>query len=122
MRPADNPFRAPDVQVLTKQEQAIPDDERVRKEHLNTEASLQGIGSLWILGGVLTLLGGLAVVFSAALAEGMAFAFGMAAVYVLVGGFSLWVGIKLRKLDEGSRTPATILAVLSLIGFPIGTL
>ena len=121
-----NPFEAPQTPLtIPGSEHATSDDERVRNEHLKHEASLQGVGSLWILGGFFTLLGGLgaiAAVFAGGDGAAIGVAIGIAGIYLALGGASLWTGWMLRKVNPKARIPATILAAFGLLGIPIGTL
>ena len=118
-----NPYAAPAIDV-----DAVPEsrDEAealaIRQAHISHEASIKGIGSLWILGGCLALLGTLMQL--SALTRG-----GNAAVVLgtmlLTGAISLGVlvtGLDMRRLRARARVGGSILAVLSLLGFPMGTL
>ena len=52
--PAPNPFEPPKVDVF--ESGPANENEAVRKAHIKHEASLQGVGFLWVIGG---LFGGL---------------------------------------------------------------
>lgn len=105
--------------------------EAYRKAHLKHEASIQSIGTLYLLGtifmapvGLAMLLGGIGVLaepqgrdVSAALFAG---AIGLG--YFMLGAFQGYVGWGLRKLKHWARTPAIVLSVIGLLAIPIGTM
>lgn len=119
----NNPYAPPQSNVLPN---AVQDSESesIRKANLKHEASVQGMGTLYLLGGG---LGALAMIASIAAAVSSAGRMGvpellivtvLAAIYI----FMFWVGLGLRKLKPYVRIPAIILAAIGLLGFPIGTL
>ncbi len=118
----DNPYAAPKANL----EPTTNEDETIRKAHLNTEASIQGVGSLYVFSGMLTLVRGLAAL------VGLGEKFpdplngdGLAVVLLgplVLGVFFLAGGIGLRKLKRWSRIVATLGSALGLLIFPIGTL
>ena len=93
--------------------------EEIRKTYLNHEASVQSIGFLYLIGAVATLVSGILSFFREKnFIEGAIIGVFLIALGVLQG----WVGLKLRKLDPTSKTPATILACAGLLAFPLGTI
>ena len=116
---SENPYQAPAVAEVA----AESDAESTRKMYLNHEASVKGVGSLYILGGGLGVLG-LLLLFG-----GVAFGGGIGGqemvVLVLFGGIGvvqLIAGLGLRRLSSTSRVLGSVIAGIGLIGFPIGTL
>lgn len=95
--------------------QQNPDE--IRQKYISHEASIRSIGLLYFLATCFSLLAGIASFFA-----GEAASIGVGVFLILMAVVYWWVGSKLRKLDPGARTPATILAAIGLLGFPIGTL
>lgn len=95
--------------------------EQLRHQYLKHEASVQSIGTLYILGGA---LGGLAGVgFGVLGARNDAPASIAIALFILVLSLGQFVtGLALRKLEPWSRGVATVLSAIGLLGIPIGTL
>lgn len=120
-----NPYAAPQANI----DHVEPggEAERIRKEHLYTEVSIQAVGRLYLLGCVLIMISA-ASIFAVSLApirDGTSnlmslipYALGMLGVGVAYG--AAWFG--LRKFKPWARIVATIVAVIGLIGFPIGTI
>ncbi len=129
-----NPFASPltDSRPLAA-DIGDTDAEMVRREYLNHEASIQGFGSLFVLGGILAALVAtvnLVMAVSIALSnnpgemESSAMATG-GVIALFAGLFTVlyfWVGLGLRALKPQARTPAMLLLAIGLLGFPIGTL
>jgi MFS family permease len=105
------------------------DVEAMRKRHLNHEASVKSIGTLYMLGAVICGIAAIFYVFAffsllnnpnqtapaAGMLVGSVVAIGIAALYAFVAR-GLW------RLQPWSRIVATIISVIGLIGFPIGTI
>ena len=96
-----------------------PDSEAIRKRYLNHEASVQAIGSLYLLGSV----------FSVGIGVARLLGFGDPAGTMLLSAFLIafgaaegWIGWYLRKLDPRSKIAAIMLAAIGLFAFPIGTI
>ncbi len=116
---SDNPYQAPAVAEVA----AESDAETTRRKYLKHEASVKGVGSLYLLGGVLGILALLA------LFGGIAFGGGVGGPEVVVlllsggiGVLQLIAGLGLRKLTNTGRILGAVTAGISLIGFPVGTL
>ena len=90
--------------------------------HLKHEASIKAIGFLGLLGGVL-LLGAFAFVSIETIAAGsLAESPAMVLLFeVALGVLQLIAGIGLRQLQGWSRIPAAIVAAVSMVSVPIGT-
>lgn len=118
---APNPYATPKAVVADPG--ATPEAETARREHLGHETNIKAAGGLFMLGGVLASFAGLSVI-----ASGAAGAMESVAVLVIgvllvfVAASSVVVGWGLRMLRIWARVPAIVLAVIGLLGFPIGTL
>jgi hypothetical protein len=102
---------------------ASGDAERIRKEHINHEASVKSVGFLYVLGGVLLIAIG-----SVLLAGGMSARPGpqhlalLGGVYLALGVFQVFMAVGLRRLRPWSRIAASILSAVGLLAFPVGTI
>lgn len=102
--------------------------EQIRHEHLNRETSVRGIGCLFYLG---TLFSILIITFTAWSIVPLSndgrpvttklFNFGMLGLVVLFAVVQGWVAHGLRTLNGSVRLWAVALSALGLINFPIGT-
>jgi hypothetical protein len=113
----DNPYAAPQANV----DPVGTEDEAIRRAHLNIEASLKAVGNLYLLSGVLILFGAAGILLSsgpAAEYEGIT----IAALFLAIAIAQGIAGFGLRKLKRWARPIATVLSVIGLIGFPIGTM
>lgn len=97
------------------------EDERIRRKFLNHEASIRGIGALWILGGAVAAFGAVAALIGLLGRAGVR-EVGFILFYALFAGVTLWTGIKVRRLRPEGRVPGLVLGGIGLIGIPIGTL
>ncbi|MBI3917634.1 MAG: hypothetical protein HY322_11575 [Betaproteobacteria bacterium] len=121
MSTAPNPYATPKAVVADLG--AAPGVEAVREEHLGHETNIKAVGGLFMLAGMLASFTALSVIVSGAVGA-------MESMAVLVTGVllaflavsSVVVGWGLRMLRAWARTPSVILAVIGLLGFPIGTL
>jgi len=98
---------------------ATTDAEALRRAHLNHEASIKAVGTIYYLGAALSVLAAILAPAPQGASEariliGAVFA-AFAVAYVVVG----W-GV--RRLRPWSRVAASVVAVPGLLGFPIGTL
>lgn len=127
--PTANPYAAPTSQPTASMGGSDP--ESIRKYYISHEASVKSIGTLYILGalfgGLLTLVYGGMFIYAlgASRPEEQALAIPMALAFVIVGTISVAQGITavgLWKLKPWARIVATVLSVIGLLGFPIGTL
>jgi hypothetical protein len=125
MSDIQNPYAAPRANI--EEVEIGGEAETIRKEHINAEASIQAVGRLYLLGCFLALLTFTALVVGAALSrsDGVAgfISFLPSTVAMLcAGAFYGAAGFGLRKLKPWARIAATIVSVIGLIGFPIGTI
>jgi hypothetical protein len=121
-----NPYAPPEARVDDVSD-APSEAEAIRREFIKHEASVRSIGILYYIGGVIMILGtlGFLVAGLGAPSEMPVGGAGLAifvVVYGALGVLSLFLGRGIRQLKSWARTTATVLAVIGLIGFPIGTL
>jgi len=102
-------------------------DVETRNKYLSHEASIQGIGALYLLGsifltiaGVFLVIAGLAATVGGEADAVLGLIIGL--VYLPLGILQFWVGRGLRAINPKVRTAAIVLSVIGLIGFPIGTI
>jgi hypothetical protein len=125
---SENVYAAPDALALHESEVDHRDAAVVRREHLNTEATIRSLGRLYLIGGGASALIGLwlAVVGLLEIGRG-AWSDTAASVFIgmgwgLFGALQLWIGIGLRRLRPNVRVPACIISGIGMLGFPMGTL
>jgi hypothetical protein len=111
-----NPYLTPSVNVTPPSLDSHA--EQIRRAHLKHEASVRSIGTLYLLGAILMIVSGSILLVSGS----KEFEPTVSAVFVLLGGLYVAVGIALRRLRKWSRIVATIFACIGLLGFPVGTL
>jgi len=144
--PYANPYSPSSLNTggpLAGQSYDIADAEAIRKKHLNHEASIQGMGSLYMFGG---FFGSLLGIFYGAMgiaalsgATGIfpestnntpapppavmgGFFIGMGVVVLAIALSQLYAGWTMRKLDPKGKILAIIVSAIGLLGFPCGTL
>jgi hypothetical protein len=118
-----NPYAAPE----TYNEPVLAGDnaaEQIRRAHINHEASVKSIGTLYLIGGIITLLGvcGLLVMVISQPGNVGIIELGLTMVYAGVSVLMLALSYGLYKLQPWTRIVGSILAGIGLLGFPIGTL
>ena len=116
MSHAANPYAPPAARV--DDAPANSEAEAIRRAHINHEASIKAVGLLYYLGGVAVTIAGVASLAGA----GRAYGAGMAAGLVAVGAAQFFAGYGVRALRPWGRIVGTILSVIGLVGFPVGTL
>lgn len=125
MSTESNPYATPAATVDDVLDGAAGEAEAIRRDHIKHEASIKSIGTLYYLGGGLTLLGMGAVLFGA-LSGGTVrndlIALVPILVAIAVSVAMLWLAYGLRALQPWSRIPTALLAAIGLLGFPLGTL
>jgi hypothetical protein len=117
-----NPYAAPETPASPPLDSVDGESsEAIRQRHLSHESSLKSLGFLYMLGGIVGTVGAVSTVY-AMLSPGSVRigAFELLAILVLTS--QLFIGNGLRRLRRWARWPATALAAIGLLGFPIGTL
>lgn len=117
-----NPYAAPKAEI--EQFEHGAEVEKIRQEHLNTEASIKAVGTLYILGCVITLFGGFAVVlrWTQNANEISDPSFLSILAMLCFGGLQGFAGYALRHFRRWSRLAGTVISVVGLLAFPIGTI
>lgn len=118
-----NPYQAPTAVVDDVIDSANPQAESIRREHINHEASIKAVGTLYYL----SMLGLAVVGLTSALSTAAVGGAGrggiiVGAVMVVMAVALFMVGRGLRTLRPWVRIPTVLLSILGLFGFPIGTL
>ncbi|MBL9185121.1 MAG: hypothetical protein JNN17_23440 [Verrucomicrobiaceae bacterium] len=112
-----NPYAAPQSQIL----QSSTSDEAIRREHLNTEATIKSVGTLYSFGALLLpLVGVVAFVKGGDSKDAAQMAGGI--FFVIVGIGQGFIAFGLCRLKGWVRIPTVILSCIGLLGFPVGTL
>ena len=104
----------------------LSDVETLRKTHLNHEASVQAVGTLYLLGAILSVSMG-AYVISVALPRWqpqgrVVVAISLGLLYLGLGLLAGYAGLGMRRLTNAGRILGTVFGAIGLIGFPVGTL
>lgn len=113
-----NPY-APPQAAVDYVAGATSEAESIRREHIKHEASIRSIGILYYLSGGLLAVG--ALLFAAGATE-VELEIGLAVVYGALATLSLAMGHQIRALRPWARIAAIVLAIIGLLGFPLGTL
>jgi hypothetical protein len=112
-----NPYAAPKSQVL----HVTSDDEEIRKQHINTEATIKSVGMLYYLGAFALIAISIAMLAGSKTETGLPPLLGTGFLLALGVGQGV-VGYGLRRLQSWARIPTAIFSGIGLIGFPVGTL
>lgn len=113
-----NPYAPPQAPLLPPPLQPHSDAEALRREHINTEATIKTVGVLYYLGAFGMIVIGLSTL---ADSEGSP-AHVMTGLFVSMGVAQFAAGYGLRRLRGWARYPTIIFSGIGLLGFPIGTL
>lgn len=122
---SQNPY-AP-TEFTTNLPMGSASDVETRNKYLSHEASVQGIGALYLLGAVFLVLIGAGVIVAGIIGittgkADAAIGLILGLVYLPLGILQFWVGKGLRTLNPKVRTAAIVLSAIGLLGFPIGTI
>ncbi len=118
-----NPYAPPKASIAPGGPATPEDAEQIRRELLKHEASIQGIGSLYLLGAFFAVLATLGMFAVAAFDPDVRLPIlGVGVFYGLMAWLSYYLGTGLRRLDPKVRIGTTILAVIGLLAIPLGTL
>jgi hypothetical protein len=128
-----NPYAVEASTYLAPQE--LTDVESIRKRYLGHEASVKSIGTLYLIGGVFSLLISTVYIIAGISSFGdpspsnfagpaleLLVALAVGAGFLSLGVLQIWSGIGVRKLRPAARIGATVISAIGLLGFPIGTL
>ncbi len=105
-----NPYAAPQAQIL----QATTQDELIRREHLNTEASIKSVGILYYLFAVALIAIGVAALAGINPGRSSSLAL-LQGVLLLVGIGMGFTAYGLRRLQSWARIPTIILSSIAMI-------
>jgi hypothetical protein len=117
-RAAFDPYGTPQAE-LAVQQGSTADDEALRRELINTEASIQAIGTLYYLVALAFLAMGIGIA-QASLQDTDSVVIG--AMVGAIGVLFAFLARGLRKLAPGFRLAVTLVSVIGLVVFPLGTL
>lgn len=122
-----SPYQAPlsDVGHVSPTTGIDGDPEEIRREYLSHEASIQAIGSLYLISAIMLFLGGIfggAMAIMAEESSEVGTGVGMGVVLTAFGAMFYWLSRSMRKLDPRMKVPVGVLATLGLFNPPIGTL
>ena len=113
-----NPYAAPAARV--DDVPANAEAEAIRREHINTEASLKAVGFLYYLGGVLVLVAGIVSLGGRPTGDDNPAVIG--ALLIALSVAQAFAGYGVRALLRWGRVLGCILSAIGLLGFPFGTL
>ena len=94
--------------------------EQIRRVHLSHEASVQSVGSLYYFASVVTPIAGLRP-FIAGVSPEQQHWIGLA-LFLILGLVYFQLGRWFRSLNPKGRLPGTVLSIIGLLAFPVGTL
>jgi hypothetical protein len=115
-----NPYAPPQAPLTPPPLGLAGEDEEIRKKHLNTEATIKSVGTLYYLGffalaaGAFTAFTGLTVKDTNPIVMG--------AIFLVLSLVQLFLAYGLRRLLPWSRWPTVVFSCVGLLAFPIGTL
>jgi hypothetical protein len=113
MSEAVNPYAAPTARV----DDAVDSEaEKIRREHLNHEASIKAVGALYYLSGLMLTLAAFGT------SMGPDASLGAAALLLVLAAVMFGAGWGVRSFTRWGRVVGLVLSGIGLIGFPIGTL
>lgn len=117
-----NPYAAPKAAVEDISDSTNPQAEAIRRAHINHEASIRSIGTLYYIAAFGAAAGAVGAVLQLWTEQrNLKGAVTLVMFGVLATGF-FFMGRALRTLRPGVRIPTVILAGVGLLGFPLGTL
>lgn len=108
-----NPYAPPQAEIATPPPLAS-EAVHLRKEHLNTEATIKSVGSLCWLIAFFLIVNGVRYTTLGEASTGLPL--------LLIGAFAAAMAYGLRRLLRWTRIPILILAIPLLIAVPVGTL
>ena len=121
-----NPYAPPKASITPA---ALDGDqeyaEQIRRELIKHETSIKSVGFLYLFGATFMVIFAISLIAISLLGTGepsVGLGLGIVAFYGVLAALSIYLGIGLRKLSPKIRTGVTILSVIGLLGFPLGTL
>ncbi|MEQ9407416.1 MAG: hypothetical protein RIK87_06795 [Fuerstiella sp.] len=118
-----NPFQPPEESAEAGEGFSDTHVESVRRQHLSHEASVQSIGVLYLLGGIVLLVVSIGMIVVSVNGGGGQKPDTVTAVLLLgVGVLQCVTAVGLRRLRRWARVISGILSGIGLLAFPVGTL
>lgn len=110
----NNPYAAPAASLDYTPDRSH-EAEAIRRDHIKHEASVKGIGSLWLIGSVFFVLAAIGGLFASGAAEIGGAAMGISGLLLLLGILGLWVAFGIRRLNPAARIVGGILTGISVV-------
>ena len=116
-----NPYSAPSV-TMGRPTGEFSELEEIRLKYLSHEAALRAVGSLFLI--ISALVSSLMTIFTSKFVDEELFNNERTFVlsYWVLVPISLYIGIKMRRLDYSIRNTVVIAGTLMMFAFPFGTL
>ncbi len=124
MPAAVNPYAPPKARVEDVI-QGSSEAESIRREHIKHEASIRSIGILNYLGGGALCFAAIGLILMGLTGKAnttVPFATALGFAYLILGVLGILLGRGVRHLRPWARITSIVLAVIGLLGFPVGTL
>lgn len=119
-KPEHNPFAAPETLFDDDQQANWPDAEGIRRQHIQHEANVKSIATVYLFtGGICTVTCLVIVIHSRPAQHSSYLWFGLFATLSIVQ-FIISYGVS--SLRRSARRPAIVLSAIITIAFPIGTM
>lgn len=122
-----NPYHSPESSNFLP-DATVSNAVAIRQEHLSHEASVKGLGGLYVLGGVLLLIGGvglgissIGMLMSSAKHEPTMILL-LIPLYLGLGVLQLLTGLAIRRFKPWARIVGIVFSAIGLLGFPLGTI
>ncbi|MCW1916039.1 hypothetical protein OJ996_20795 [Luteolibacter sp. GHJ8] len=110
----NNPYAAP-AAPLDYTPPGSNEAEIIRRDHIKHEASVKGIGSLWLIGSVFFVLAAIGGLFATGASEIAGAAMGISGLLLLLGILGFWVAFGIRRLNPAARIVGGILTGISVV-------
>ena len=115
-----NPYAAPEAEVL-QAPSANAEAEAIRRNHINTEATIKSVGTLYCFSAIVVILAcGAGLINTSPAPDSIGK--GFLVVLLLLALFQGRVGMGLRRLEPWTRIATIVLSLIGLLAWPIGTL
>ena len=116
-----NPYAPPNSRV-DDVDGAASEAVAIRREHIKHEAAVRSIGTLYYISGGLFLIAALSFLLGGVGQSDVTVTLGFGMLYLVLGAVLLVLAHGVRRLKPAARIASIVLAIIGLIGFPIGTL